>query len=129
MQHNKEAPWITILEKEYCVDAHPAEYEITDELLEKVIGKMANDKPGKDLVTGLWIKKLPSMKYHLKVQLKNLITCQIEIPDWLITTKTILIGKNNETKDAQNYQPIVLQNAFYKIYTGILAEFILDHCH
>ena len=69
------------------------------------------------------------MKYHLKVQLKKLITCQIEMPDWLITTKTIPIAKNNETKDAQNYRPIVLQNAIYKIYTGILAEFILDHCH
>ena len=56
MLHNEEAPWITILEKEHCVDAHPAENEITDELLEKVIGKMVNNKPGKDLVTGLWIK-------------------------------------------------------------------------
>ena len=69
------------------------------------------------------------MTYHLKVELKRLITCQIEMPDWLITTKIILIAKNNETKDAQNYRPIALQNAIYKIYTGILAEFIMDHCH
>ena len=34
----------------------------------------------------------------------------------------------NETKNAQNYRPIALQNAIYKIYTGILEEFILDHC-
>ena len=98
-------------------------------ILEKLIGKMANDKPGKDLATGLWIKKLPSVKYHLKVQLKKLITCQIEKPDWLITTKTILIAKNNETMDARNYRPIALQKAIYKIYTENLAEFISDHCH
>ena len=89
---------------------------------------MANDKPGKDLVTGLRIKQLPSVKHYLKIQLRNLITCQTEMSDWLIKTKAILLAKNNEAKNVQNYRPIALQSAIYKIYTGILVEFILDHC-
>ena len=68
------------------------------------------------------------MKHHCKIQLRNLITWQIEMPDWLITTKTIPLAKNNETKNTRNYRPIALQNAIYKIYTGILTEFILDYC-
>ena len=115
--YNKEAPWVKILEREYCVDAQLANCEITDNTLEKVIGRMANDKLRKDLVTRLWIKQLPSVKHHLKIRLRNLITCQTEMTDWLIKTKTILLAKNNETKNAQNYKQIALQNAVYKMYT------------
>ena len=89
---------------------------------------MANDKPGKDLTTCIWIKSLRSTRQYLKGCLKNVITRKIEIPDWLITTKTILIARNKETKNEQNYRPIAIQNSMYKIYTGMLAEFITDHC-
>ena len=32
------------------------------------------------------------------------------------------------TSQAQNYRPIALQNTMYKVYTAILADFIMDHC-
>ena len=89
---------------------------------------MANDKPGKDLATCIWIKSLRSTRQYLKGCLKNVITRKTEIPDWLITTKTILISKNKETKNEQNYCQIAIQNSMYNIYTSILAEFITDHC-
>ena len=104
------------------------EYAITDKILEKVLSKMANDKPGKELTICIWIKRIRSTRQYLKRCLKNVITRKIEIPDWHITTKTILIAKNKETKNEQNYRPIAIQNSMYKIYTGILAEFITDHC-
>ena len=53
---------------------------------------------------------------------------QIDIPDWLITTKTILIAKSEETSNEQNYRPIAIQNSMYKIYVGMLAEFVMEHC-
>ena len=43
LQHNQDAPWIKILEEEYRVDARQQNYEITDEVLDKVINRMAND--------------------------------------------------------------------------------------
>ena len=42
---NKEAPWLKTLEREYVTNATQLEYEITDEILDKVIAKMPNDKP------------------------------------------------------------------------------------
>ena len=51
-----------------------------------------------------------------------------EMPDWLVLSKTVLTSKNNETRKAENYRPIALQNCMYKLYTGILVEFITDHC-
>ena len=43
--------------------------------------------------------------------------------------KTILISKNEETHKPENYRPIAIQNAIYKIYTALIAEFIMDHCN
>ena len=125
---NENVPWLQILQKDYVPEAQKKEYEITDEIFDKVVSKMANDKPGRDLTTCLWIKNLKSTRQHLKGHLRYVLAKQTEMFEWLITTKTILIAKNTETKNEQNYCPIALQNSMYKIYTGILAEFIMDHC-
>ena len=47
-EFNFEAPWLTALEQEYAVSAIQTEYQITDKILDRVITKMANDKPGTD---------------------------------------------------------------------------------
>ena len=52
----------------------------------------------------------------------------MEPPEWLLTTKSILLSKTDQTRNPQNYRPIALQNTMYKIYTVILAEFVTDHC-
>ena len=127
-QYNKNAPWLHTLERDYVPNAQQKEYEITEEIFDKVISKMANNKPAKDLTTCMWIKDLRSTKHLLRENLKDITKRQAEMPEWLITTKTILITKNKETKNEQNYHPIAIQNTMYKIYTGILAEFIMDHC-
>ena len=45
IQHKEDTPWMKTLKEEYC--------KITDEVLEKVLKRLANDKPGRDLVAGL----------------------------------------------------------------------------
>ena len=125
---NKEAPWLKTLERQYATIATQVEYEITDEVLDKVIAKMPNDKPGIDLTTRFWIKALQCTKQHLKRSLEKVFLKQVEIPTWLITTKTILMAKSKETNNEQNYRPIAIQNIMYKIYTGIIAEFVMEHC-
>ena len=47
---------------ENCKDVHEKEYEITDEVLAKVLKRPANDKPARDLVAGLWLKRLKRIK-------------------------------------------------------------------
>ena len=42
------------------------------------------------------------------------------LPDWLATSKTICLPKNNLTHEAKNYRLIVCQNITYEIYTGII---------
>ena len=105
---NKEAPWLKTLEQEYATNATQIEYEITDKILDKVIAKMPNDKPGIDLTKCLWIKALQCTKQHLKRNLEKVLLKQVEIPTWLITTKTILIAKSKETK---NNRQMAIQNS------------------
>ena len=49
-------------------------------------------------------------------------------PDWLATSKTILLPKSDLTHEAKNYRPIACQNIMYKIYTGIINNFLEEHC-
>ena len=65
-QHNTEASWLHDLRQEYCKNVNPKSYQITNEIFDKVFSKLANDKPGRDLIPGLWIQKLSSMKEHFK---------------------------------------------------------------
>ena len=127
-QHNTEAPWLEDLKQEYCKNVKAKDYEITDEVLDKVLSKLVNDKPGRDLFPGLWIKRLSSMKEHFKRNLINSFNLDKEIPQWLVLSKTLLLPKNEDTNKANNYRPIALQNSMHKVFTAIITEFIMDHC-
>ena len=129
VQHNSEAPWLEKLIQEYCVTAEQKDYEINGEILDKVLTRMANDKPGRDLIAGIWIKNMQSIREMLKRNLRSMLNNLQEPPDWLVLAKTILISKNEETHKPENYKPIAIQNAIYKIYTALIAEFIMDCCN
>ena len=65
-EHNKNSPWIKELKEEYCKEVHQKDYEITDEILNKILTKFANDKLGRDQLAGVWIKRLTSVKGYFK---------------------------------------------------------------
>ena len=50
------------------------------------------------------------------------------LPDWLATSKTIILPKNDLTLETKNHRPIACQNITYKIYTGIINNFLEDQC-
>ena len=127
VQHNEDADWMNTLKEEYCRDAQQYHYEITDEVLERILKRLANDKPGRDQVAGIWLKRIKSVK-HYKEHLIHLLKSEAGRPEWLLTSKTLLLPKNEITSQAKNYRPIALQNTMYKVYTALLADFIMDHC-
>ena len=51
-----------------------------------------------------------------------------KIPKWFAVTRTTLLPKHSETKSAKNYRSIACENNMFKIYTGILASFVNEHC-
>ena len=54
-----EAKWIKNLEKNYCKNVRQQPYKITEEILNKAVGKLFLGKsPGRDLIKGYWYKRL-----------------------------------------------------------------------
>ena len=51
-----------------------------------------------------------------------------EPPAWLLISMSILISKNDETGQPRNYPPMALQNTMHKVYTAVIAEFIMERC-
>ena len=62
--------------------------------MNKVLTKLANDKPGRNQLAGIWIERLPSVKVILKGNLMTMFETDIEPSEELFTSKTILLAKN-----------------------------------
>ena len=128
-EYNTDADWIKLLEKEYCKGANQKEYRVTLSIVNEILKRSANNKaPGRDLIVMYWIKKLTACHSYINTIMESLLVGQTQMPRWLSLTKTILLAKNSDTHQAQNYRPIALQNNFYKVYTSILNHFLEDHC-
>ena len=126
---NLENPWFKDLQDNYCTDILPKTYKIDDEVFLKVLRRMPNNKaPGRDCIIAYWIKNLTSLHVQLREKMSEVWDGKTELPSWLIQLKTTLLAKNSETKNAKNYRPIACLNITYKLYTGILNQFLEDHC-
>ena len=126
---NTNAEWVKQLESDYHPNPKLTEYKITSKLFSDVLKNMKNNgAPGHDLIRSYWIKKLHSTHSQLTKLIAELYEGDSQVPGWLATGKTILIPKNQDTRNANNYRPIACQNITYKIYTGILNTFLENHC-
>ena len=126
---NLNTEWYEQLKDSYASNVTNKNYVITNDIFNAVMLKMANNKaPGTDRITSFWIKKLTSVHPYLLSLLQKTSRGEIEIPDWLAISMTNILPKNADTHLAKNYRPIACQNITYKLYTGILNQFLYDHC-
>ena len=126
---NLESDWYQDLKTTYCQNVTQKTYTLSMDIFNNYIAKIPNNKaPGGDKITSIWIKKLTSLHPELLRLLDHTLKGELEIPDWLIESTTILLPKNNDTHQAKNYRPIACLNITYKLYTKILNSFVEDHC-
>ena len=71
IQHKDDTLLMKQLDKDYCDNVTQKEYNITDEVLDKVLKRMANDKPRRDLLAAVWIKRMKSINVKYKEELKS----------------------------------------------------------
>ena len=125
----KEAPWIKTLENGYCRDTRSKNYFITQQIFESVLKKIKNNVAhGNDCIRSYWIKRLTSTLPYLLTELNTIYEEELMLPDWLTASKTIPLPKNNLMHETKNYRPRACQSTIYKIYTGIINNFLEDHC-
>ena len=121
--------WYRKLEGAYCIGATTKQYVITEDIFNQVVLCMPNNKaPGRDRITGLWVKRLIALHENLLQLFQQTFKGELVMRDWLITSMTILIPKNIHTHLEKNYRSIACLNTTYKLYSGILNTFIEDHC-
>ena len=53
---------------------------------------------------------------------------EVEIPQWASLVRTTLLAKNKKTHETKNYRSISCENIMFKLYTGMLASFVTEHC-
>ena len=117
-----------ILTEKDCHDVEETQVNITDEIMQKILNNVANNKHGRDLITGQWVKQLKPLHIQLKKNMIDIVEGKQELLGWLVISQTLLLAKTKETDNPQNYRPIALQNTTYKIYMALIAEIIMQHC-
>ena len=126
---NLNSKWYDDLQNFYCKEATGKCYTITEEDFRKVISKMPNNKaPGTDKIVSYWLKYLTPLHPQLLSLLKEVNQNTLDLPTWLVTSRTVITPKNADTHLEKNYRPIACLNTTYKLFTGILNTFLEDHC-
>ena len=91
-------------------------------------GMENNGAPGNDCIRYYWTKRLTCIYSYLLTELNKIYEDEILLPDRLANSKTILLPKNDLRHETKNYRPIACQDITYKIYTGIINNFLEDYC-
>ena len=112
----------------YCANARKINYKVNKEVFDKVLSKAKKRGAlGPARVQGFWIKKLTSTHSYMITEYSKYFENEVRLTEWLTVSRTILLPKNSETRNAKNYRHIACQNVLYKLYTGILYHFLQDH--
>ena len=101
---------------------------ITQEKMYSIVKSRKNlSAPGIDGIQNYWWKKL-------KGEWKSLLKCfdrwveqPDEVPQWLAQGRTVLLPKTEELDNEKNFRPITCLNTCYKIFIGMIGNYMKDH--
>ena len=128
-EFNRNASWVSKLEKSYCANVNPRGYIIDDRTILNTIKRLQNGKaPGKDYILRYWYKPLSFNKQNFTKLMNEVFIENRQLAIQLLLTKTKLIPENNIANMAKNYRPIACQNIIYKTYTGCGNVHLQDSC-
>ena len=83
--------------------------------------------PGPDGIYGFWWKAFRSASTALRGLIEGAINLTEEVPQWLVTGRTVLIPKTSPAPRADQYRPIACLNTMYKALTVVLEGIVRDH--
>ena len=83
--------------------------------------------PGIDGIQNYWWKKLKGTWKSLLNCFSRWVEQPDEIPQWLAQGRTVLLPKTEELGNEKNYRPITCLNTCYKIFTGMIGNYMQEH--
>uniref|UniRef100_A0AAF5DMQ7 Reverse transcriptase domain-containing protein n=2 Tax=Strongyloides stercoralis TaxID=6248 RepID=A0AAF5DMQ7_STRER len=130
--HPEKSPnfdeWLEFVQNESLTsdDSDVEEKDINRFIEEHLTEASLWKSPGKDLVTNFMWKYIPPAKRYLKKWINQILQSTYKLTENDVEGKCILIHKQGETNDVQNFRPICLLNTDYKCFTKILVKVTLD---
>ena len=122
-------PWMDQIKEEIrgqVIDTQ--EMELTLEDLEKIIKKRKNwSAPGLDGIHNFWLKRFSSTWEPMLNAMKEWLNDPEKLSDWLLLGRTVLIPKTERVDKVEEYRPITCLNTVYKIFTGLVGNYIKQH--
>ena len=107
---------------------HVEEIKIDEEKLYKVIRIRKNwSAPGIDGIQNFWWKKLTGVRKSVVNCMNKWIEDPEQIPNWITDGRTVLLPKTENLNNEKDYRPITCLNTCYKIFTGMIANYMKEH--
>ena len=95
---------------------------ITKKKLQQTVKKRKNwSAPGIDGVQNSGWKKFRGICFNQWLEQPD------EMSDWLTQGRTVLLPKTEDLSNMGNYHPITCLNTCYKIFTGMIGNYMEEH--
>ena len=108
--------------------ANVQEFTITEKKLHQTVKKRKNwSAPGINGVQNFWWKKFRGTWSAILRCFNQSLELPDEIPDWLTHGRTVLLPKTEDLSNERNYRPITCLNTCYKIFTGMIGNYMKEH--
>ena len=122
-------PWMEEIESRLKAKVHNVRiFNITEIELGNIIKKRKNwSAPGIDGIQNFWWKKFKSVWRPLCMAMNRWINEPHTIPEWMALGRTVLLPKTEDLTKEKDYRPITCLNTSYKIFTGLVANYMKDH--
>lgn len=126
--HTADTQWIKEEYKRHEGVEVQANITVTEGMVTQAINKTHNWKSaGPDRVQNYWYKQMNSLHPHLATCIQHVIYNPADFPLFLTEGKTIILPKNQDTKNPSNYRPITCLSTLYKIITSVITVAIGQH--
>jgi len=104
------------------------DFTIREEKMHSIVKRRKNwSAPGIDGIQNFWWKKLKGTWKSLLNCFSKWVEQPDEIPQWLAQGRTVLLPKTEELGNEKNYRPITCLNTCYKIFTGMIGNYMQEH--
>ena len=111
-----------------AIECNTERQEVNDIMWKRVIRRIKSWKaPGPDGIYGFWWKVFRSAREALRGLIEGAINLEEEIPQSLVTGRTVLIPKTSPAPRADQYRPIACLNTMYKALTAVMVGVVRDH--
>ena len=80
--------------------------------------------PGADCLPAFWLRAFPKTTELLKTMVWGMLDGEMEIPEWLVRGRTVMLPKEGCSGRPDQYRPITCLNTTYKLLTGVAAEIL-----